>query len=411
MDFNYSNEQIALQETLQRFISRDYGFQRRRELACSELGFSAEAWAQYAELGLLSLPFPESFGGLGGNSVDTMLVMEQIGRGLLLEPFLSTIVMCGGLIRDAGSDPLKANLLPRIGMGQLKLALACYEAAGRYDLSRVECTAVRHGLGWRLSGRKIVVLDAASADYFLVSARSGGEGGHGEGGRGEGGRGEGGRGEGGRGEGGSAGRRDISLFLVERGTAGLSLYSYPTQSGGRAADLRLDDVFLGADAVLGADALIGAPGDGLGIVERAVDRGVAALCAEAVGIIEALNEATLNYLKTRKQFGVPIGRFQALQHRMADMFIAAEQSRSMAVNAAVYADSPDAAARRRAVSGAKAYIGRAARLVGQEAVQMHGAVGVVDDVIVSHYFKRLTMIDMSLGDVDHHLARFSDMLV
>ena len=371
MDFNYSNEQIALQETLQRFISRDYGFQRRRELARSELGFSAEAWAQYAELGLLSLPFPESFGGLGGNAVDIMLVMEQIGRGLLLEPFLSTIVMCGGLIRDAGSDPLKASLLPKIGTGEIKLALACYEAAGRYELSRVECTAVRHGSGWRLSGRKIVVLDAASADYFLVSARSGG---------------------------------DISLFLVERGTAGLSLYSYPTQSGGRAADLRLDDL------VLPPDALIGAPGDGLGIVERAVDRGVAALCAEAVGIIEALNEATLNYLKTRKQFGVPIGRFQALQHRMADMFIAAEQSRSMAVNAAVYADSEDPAARRRAVSGAKAYIGRAARLVGQEAVQMHGAVGVVDDVIVSHYFKRLTMIDMSLGDVDHHLARFSDML-
>jgi alkylation response protein AidB-like acyl-CoA dehydrogenase len=382
VDFSYSDEQIALQETLQRFISRDYGFQRRRELARSELGFSAEAWAQYAELGLLSLPFPESFGGLGGNAVDIMLIMEHIGRGLVLEPYLSSIVLCGGVIRDAGSESLKANLLPRIGRGELKLALACYEAAGRYDLSRVECTAVRSGRGWRLSGRKIVVLDAASADYFLVSARSG---------------------------------TDISLFLVGRGTAGLSLYSYPTQSGGRAADLRLDAVLLGADAVRGAvrgaDALIGAFGDGLSIVERAVDRGVAALCAEAVGIIEALNEATLNYLKTRKQFGVPIGSFQALQHRMADMFIAAQQSRSMAVNAAVYADSDDAAARRRAVSAAKAYIGRAARLVGQEAVQMHGAVGVVDDVIVSHYFKRLTMIDMSFGDVDHHLGRFSEMSV
>jgi alkylation response protein AidB-like acyl-CoA dehydrogenase len=377
MDFTYSNEQVALQETLQRFIFRDYGFERRRELARSALGFSAEAWAQYAGLGLLSLPFPEEFGGLGGNAVDIMLVMEQIGRGLLLEPFLSSVVMCGGLIRDAGSDSLKANLLPRIGAGELKLALACYEPAGRYDLSRVGCTAARSGGGWRLSGRKIVVLDAPSADYFLVSARVGGA-------------------ESGQG---------VSLFLLERGTAGLSLHSYPTQSGGRAADLRLDDV------ALGAAALIGAPGTGMAIVERAVDKGVAALCAEAVGIIAALNEATLNYLKTRKQFGVPIGKFQALQHRMADMFIAAEQSRSMAVNAAVYADSEDAAVRRRAVSGAKAYIGRAARLVGQEAVQMHGAMGVVDDVIVSHYFKRLTMIDMSLGDVDHHLARFSDMLV
>ena len=374
MDFNYSNEQIALQETLRRFISRDYGFERRRELARSDLGFSAEAWAQYAELGLLSLPFPESFGGLGGNAVDIMLVMEQIGRGLLLEPFLSSVVMCGGLIRDAGSDSLKANLLPRIGRGELKLALACYEAAGRYDLSRLACTAVRNGGGWRLTGRKIVVLDAPSADYFLVSARGGDAGGAG------------------------------SLFLIERGTAGVSLRSYPTQSGHRAADLRLDDV------VVGADALIGAPGSGLAMVERAVDKGVAALCAESVGIIAALNETTLNYLKTRKQFGVPIGKFQALQHRMADMFIAAEQSRSMAVNAAVYADSEDAAVRRRAVSGAKAYIGRAARLVGQEAVQMHGAMGVVDDVIVSHYFKRLTMIDMSFGDADHHLARFSDML-
>jgi alkylation response protein AidB-like acyl-CoA dehydrogenase len=377
MDFNYSNEQLALQETLQRFIGRDYGFDRRRELARSTLGFSAEAWAQYADLGLLSLPFPEEFGGLGGNAVDIMLVMELVGRGLLLEPFLSTIVMCGGLIRDAASEALKRAMLPRIGAGELKLALACYEAAGRYELSRVTCAVVRSGGGWRLSGRKTVVLDASSADYFLVTARTGGD---------------------------AANAHGISLFLVPREAAGVTPFAYPTQSGGRAADLRLDDV------AVDANALIGAPEMGLAIVERAVDRGIAALCAEAVGIITALNEATLNYLKTRKQFGVPIGKFQALQHRMADMFIAAEQARSMAVIAAVHADSDDAAERRRAVSGAKAYIGQAARLVGQQAVQMHGAMGVVDDLIVSHYFKRLTMIDVSLGDVDFHLARFSDML-
>jgi alkylation response protein AidB-like acyl-CoA dehydrogenase len=257
------------------------------------------------------------------------------------------------------------------------VALACYEAAGRYDLSQVACTAVRSGGGWRLSGQKTVVLDASSADYFLVSARSGGNAGE---------------------------RQGISLFLVGRETKGLTLFSYPTQSGGRAADVRLEDV------ALDADALIGAPEGGLAIVERAVDRGIAALCAEAVGIIAALNEATLNYLKTRKQFGVPIGKFQALQHRMADMFIASEQARSMAIIAAVHADSEDAAERRRAVSGAKAYIGQAARLVGQEAVQMHGAMGVVDDLIVSHYFKRLTVIDLSLGDVDFHLACFSNLL-
>jgi alkylation response protein AidB-like acyl-CoA dehydrogenase len=377
VDFTYSNEQLALQETLQRFIGRDYGFDRRRELSKTALGFSADAWARYAELGLLALPFPEEAGGLGGNAVDIMLVMELIGRGLLLEPFLSTIVMCGGLLRDAGSEPLEGKMLQRMGAGELKVALACYEAAGRYDLSHVACAAVRSGAGWRLSGEKIVVLDAPSADYFLVSARNSGRAGEPHG---------------------------ISVFLVAREAAGVSLFAYPTQSGGRAADVRLDGV------AVDEAALIGAAGDGLALVERAVDRGIAALCAEAVGIMTALNEATLNYLKIRKQFGVPIGKFQALQHRMADMFIAAEQARSMAVNAAVYADSLDAAARRRAVSGAKAYIGQAARLVGQQAVQMHGAMGVVDELIVSHYFKRLTMIDLSLGDADYHLARFSDML-
>jgi len=377
MDFNYSNEQLALQDTLRRFIDRDYGFERRRELARSSLGFSAEAWAQYADLGLLSLPFPEEFGGLDGNSVDVMLVMEFVGRGLMLEPFLSTVVMCGGLIRDAASDELRRTMLPRIGAGEIKVSLACYEGSARYELSRVACTAVRSGGGWRLSGQKTVVLDAPSADYFLVSARTGGA---------------------------VADPRGMSVFLVGREAAGATTFAYPTQSGGRAADLRLENV------VVDANALIGTPETGLAIVERAVDRGIAALCAEAVGIITALNEATLNHLKTRKQFGVPIGNFQALQHRMADMFIAAEQARSMAVIAAVHADSNDAGARRRAISGAKAYIGQAARLVGQQAVQMHGAMGVVDDLIVSHYFKRLTMIDLSLGDVDFHLARFSDML-
>jgi alkylation response protein AidB-like acyl-CoA dehydrogenase len=377
MDFSYSPEQMALQDTLQRFIGRDYGFNRRRELALSALGFSAAAWTQYAELGLLSLPFREEFGGLGGNAVDIMLVMELIGRGLLLEPFLSSIVMCGGLIQDAAPEPMKRALLPKIGAGEIKLALAGYEGQGRYDLSQVACTAARSSGGWRLSGHKTVVLDAPSADYFLVSARSGGQ---------------------------ADETQGISMFLVERGSVGLSLFPYATQSGGRAADVRLEDV------ALGADALIGKAGEGFPIVERAVDTGIAALCAEAVGIIAALNEATLDYLKTRKQFGVPIGKFQALQHRMADMLIAAEQARSMSVIAAVYADSENRAERRRAVSGAKAYIGQAARLVGQQAVQLHGAMGVVDELIVSHYFKRLTMIDMSLGNVDFHLARFSETL-
>ena len=386
MDFSYTEEQMALQETLQRFIAREYDFERRRALARSALGYSAEAWSQYAELGLLALPFPEEFGGLNGGAVDIMLVMELVGRGLLLEPFLSTVVLCGGLIRDAASEAVKRSVLPQIGAGKLKLAMACYEAAGRYDLAHVECTALADrgaqrvnggGAGWRLSGRKTVVLDAASADAFLVSARLSGD---------------------------VAAADGISLFLVGRDTPGLTLYAYPTQSGGRAADLHLQDV------IVGADALIGTPERALPVIERAVDGGLAALCAEAVGIIVSLNEATLNHLKNRKQFGVAIGKFQALQHRMADMLIAAEQARSMAIIAAVHAGSVDMAERRRAVSGAKAYIGQAARLVGQQAVQLHGAMGVVDDLIVSHYFKRLTMIDLSLGDTDFHLGRFSDLL-
>lgn len=373
MDFRYSEEQLALQDTLQRFISRDYDFEHRRALARSPLGFSAEAWKRYAELGLLALPLPEEFGGLGGGGVDVMAVMEQVGQGLLLEPYLSTVVLCGGLIRDAASEPIKRSILPRIAAGELQLALAAYEASGRYDLAHVASTAVEAGAGWTLSGRKTVVLDAPSADCFLVSARTAGAVNDAQG---------------------------ISLFLVRRDAPGVSTLPYPTQSGARAADLQLTDV--------PAEALIGAPGQAFGLIERAVDGAIAALCAEAVGIVTALNQATLNYLKTRKQFGVAIGAFQALQHRMAEMIIAAEQTRSMAIIAAVHADVDDAARRRRAISAAKAYIGQAGRFVGQQAVQLHGAMGMVDDLIVSHYFKRLTMIDMSLGDADYHLARFSD---
>jgi alkylation response protein AidB-like acyl-CoA dehydrogenase len=372
--FRYSDEQLALKDTLERLISREYDFERRRSLARSPLGYSAQAWGQYAELGVLALPFPEEFGGLGGGGVDVMVVMEQIGRGLLLEPYLSTVVMCGGLLRDAASEAVTRTMLPRIAAGKLQIALAAYEAAGRYDLAHVACSAVRSGTGWRLSGRKTPVLDAPSADYFLVSARSSGA---------------------------TTAPHGISLFLVPRGAPGLTMFAYPTQSGGRAADLQLSDVSV--------DALIGVEERALGCIERAVDAAIAALCAEAVGIVAALNQTTLGFLKSRKQFGVPIGSFQALQHRMADMYIAEEQSRSMAIIAAIHGNAENAAERRRAVSGAKAYIGQAARFVGQQAVQLHGAMGMVDDLMVSHYFKRLTMIDLSLGDADYHFARFGEL--
>ena len=377
MDFRYTEEQLALQDTLQRFIARDYDFERRRALTRSPLGYSPQAWAQYAELGLLGLPFPEEYGGLSGTGIDVMLVMESVCQGLLLEPYWSSVVLCGGLIRDAASPGIKQEILPQIAGGKVKLAFACYEAKARYDLGRVESRATHAGDGWRLSGKKSVVLDAPSADYLLVSARTAGAGADPEG---------------------------VSLFLVRKDAPGVGVRSYPTQWGGRAADVEFVDV------VVGRDALIGAAGQALTVMEQAVDAGIAALCAEALGIMVALNQATLNYTKTRKQFGLPIGSFQALQHRMADMFIATEQTRSMAIVAALNAGSDDARQRRRAISGAKAYIGQASRFVGQQAVQLHGAMGVVDDVVVSHYFKRLTMIDMTFGDADYHLGRVSELL-
>jgi alkylation response protein AidB-like acyl-CoA dehydrogenase len=375
MDFRYNDEQLAMQSTLQRFIARDYGFEQRRALADSATGYSQQAWAQYAELGLLALPLPEDCGGLGGNAVDVMVVMEQVGQGLLLEPYLTTVVLCAGLLREAAPEAMKKALLPRIAAGELKLALAAYEPAGRYDLRSVATTATRTAGGWQLSGLKAVVLDAPSADAFLVSARDSGS---------------------------SGAAQGVTLFLVPRAAAGLTVSSYPVQSGGRAGDVQL------AKVAVGPEAVVGTAGQGLAPLEKAVDAAIAALCAEALGIMSALNQATLNYLKSRKQFGVPIGAFQALQHRMAEMFIAEEQSRSMAIIAAVSAALADAGERRRAISGAKAYIGQAARQVGQEAVQMHGGMGVVDDLVVSHYFKRLTMIDRTFGDVDYHLGRFAE---
>ena len=378
MDFSYTEEQLALQDTLLRFIAREYDFETRRKLATSELGYSQEAWTQYAQLGLLSLPFSEEHGGLGGNTIDLMLIMELIGRGLLLEPYFSTVVLCGCLIRDAASNAMRQALLPAIAQGKLRAALACYEAAGRYDPAHVATKAISVGeSGWRLTGGKSVVLDAPSADRFIVSARISGH---------------------------AADREGIALFLVDRNAPGVAISGYPTQCGRRAADIRLEDV------AVSAGEMIGAAGQALDVIERALDRGIAALCAEAVGIMVALNEATLNHLKTRKQFGVPIGKFQALQHRMADMFIATEQTRSMAIIAAVQADSDNASERGRAISGAKTYIGQAARLVSQQAVQLHGGMGLVDELIVSHYFKRLTMINVTLGDADYHMARFSSAL-
>jgi alkylation response protein AidB-like acyl-CoA dehydrogenase len=377
MDFRYSDEQLALQDTLQRFSARSYTFEQRRAISRTPQGHSAAAWRELADLGVLALPLTEEHGGLGGNGVDVMLVMEQFGRALLLEPYLSTVVFGASLLQAGGAPALRQELLPRIAAGEVKLAVAAYEAAGRYRLQHIECRAQRHGSRWRLEGRKAVVLDAPAADYLIVAARVSGA---------------------------SASPRGISLFLVARDRTGVTVVPYATQSGGRAADVELKGV------ELEPAALIGAEGQGLPLLERALQPTLAALCAEALGVIGALNEATLEHLKSRRQFGVPIGTFQALQHRMADMYIAAEQARSMTILAAVHAQDVDLARQRRIMSAAKAYVGRAARFVGQQAVQLHGGMGLVDDVPVSHYFKRLTMIDLTYGDAAYHFGCCSDSL-
>ncbi|HEU0203159.1 MAG TPA: acyl-CoA dehydrogenase, partial [Burkholderiaceae bacterium] len=314
MNFNLTEEQVALQDTLRRFVTKDYGFEQRRALAKSADGFSRKHWQTLAELGVLALQFPSAYGGLDGTGVDTMLVMEAIGRGLVLEPYLATVVLAGGLIRDAGSDAQREKLLPAIAQGELLLALAHQEPGARYAFDHVATKATADGAGWRLSGHKAVVLSAPSADRLLVSART---------------------------RGGTRDAQGVSLFLVDRAAPGATVRGYATQDGGRAAEVVLNNVRVEADALVGAkDAALPA-------LERAFDYGIAALCAEAVGIMTALNETTLEYLKTRKQFGVPIGKFQALQHRMADMVINTEQARSMALLAAVKVDAADRAERRR----------------------------------------------------------------
>ncbi|MGH8456583.1 MAG: acyl-CoA dehydrogenase family protein [Stenotrophobium sp.] len=378
MNFNYSEEQQQLRDSLARYIQKEYGFERRRAILRSAEGWSREVWRQFADMGLLALGVPEQHGGLGGNAVDTLAVMEMFGRGLVVEPYLSTVVIGAQLVAQAGTAAQQTQLLPKLVSGELLLALAHYESGARYELNHVTTRAAAAGGGYVLDGSKTVLLHGASADRLIVSARTAG------------------------------GERDatgVSLFLVDPKTAGVSLHGYTTQDGQRAAELRLDRV------TLGADSLLGTAGAALPLLELAQDRAIAALCAEAVGIMDTLLQLTGSYLKTRKQFGVPIGSFQALQHRMADMLMHTEQARSMAYLAAAKVDLPDARERRRALSAAKSLVGRAARYVGQQAVQLHGGIGVTDELSVSHYFKRLTLINLSFGDADHHLGLFSDLLL
>ena len=371
MDFDFNDDQRLLKDSVDRLIADKYGFEQRRAAMAEPGGWSRALWAQFAELGLLGLPFTEEQGGFGGGPVETMIVAEAIGRGLVLEPYLATVVLGGGLIRRAADAALQADLLPKIAAGETLVAFGHVERHSRYELNNVTTIARPDGASWRLEGEKGVVLHGDTADILLVTARTAGS---------------------------PRDRHGIGLFQVDPKAQGVSVRGYPTQDGLRAAEISLANA---------PATPLGDPAGALPIVERVVDEAIAFICAEAVGVMEAMHASTVDYMKQRKQFGRAIGDFQALQHRAVDMYVLLEQARSMAMLATVMADNDDPAERHRAVAAAKVQIGRSGHKLGQEAVQLHGGIGVTMEYSVGHYFKRMTMLEMLFGDADTHLAQLA----
>jgi len=376
MNFDSTEEQQLLAASIARFVERDYDFATRRKIIASAAGYCADVWNTLAELGLLGLPLPTEYGGFGGGAVDTMSVMEAIGEALVVEPYLSTVGLGAQFVARAGTPAQKVRILPAVTEGKLKLAFAQSETDARYNLAHVSTRARKtEAGGYAIDGEKRVVMHGPCADMLVVSARTGGE---------------------------VADTDGIAVFLVDPKAPGIATRGYRTLDGLRAADIVFDDVRVTVEALLGAE------GHGLALIEEVIDYATALVCAEAVGALRYANDATLDYLKTRKQFGVPIGAFQALQHRMVDMVIEYEQAKSMASLACACVDTEvDPAARKRVVSAAKIRIADACRLVSQEAVQLHGGMGMSDEIKVSHTFRRLTMIAQQFGDADHHLERFA----
>jgi len=376
MDFDLSPEQQMLRDNVARLMKDRYGFEARRNYQKSPQGWSDALWRDYAEMGLLGAPFAEADGGFGGGAVETMIVMEQFGKALALEPYLQTVVLCGALLKHGASDKHRAELIGAIAAGGVRLSFAHMENQSGFDLHDVALSAVKDGGGgFVLNGEKTLVGQGDSADKLIVSARMNGE------------------------------RRDrdgIGLFLVDVDAPGLARRGYPTQDGQRAAEISFADVRVAPQDVLGS------PGGALPVIERAVDEALAALAAEAVGAMSEALTMTVDYLKTRKQFGVTIGSFQALQHRASDMIVALEQARSMMFLAAMAASEEDAIERAKTMSAVKAQIGRSAKFIGQQAVQMHGGIAMTYEYKVGHLFKRLTMIDTAFGDADVHIRRLAD---
>jgi len=372
MNFDYTDEQNAIRDSLSKWAAQQYDFDKRREALKSEDAWKKN-WATFAELGLLAAPIPEDFGGLGGGALDISVVMEEFGKALVVEPYVPTVVIGGGAIAYAGSAAQKDEHLAAIAGGERVIAFAQAEPKSRWALNDVSTTAKKDGGGYTLSGQKAVVIGGPQADTLLVSART------------------------------SGGQRDakgISLFLVPKNAKGVTTRDYPTIDGTRASEVYFENVSVGADAMVGA-------ADGaLAVIERIVDDATAAYCHEAVGCMRMMTDSTREYAKTRKQFGKAIAEFQVLQHRMVDMFMATEESVSIALLATLKLGESDAE-RAKAVSAAKVSIGRAGRFVGQAAVQTHGGMGVTEEMRVGHYFKRVTMLDSTFGNVDTHLKRYA----
>jgi pimeloyl-CoA dehydrogenase small subunit len=365
MDFDFTDEQRLLRDNVERLAAPVEG-------AAPVSGWSRERWTQFAELGLLALPFAEEDGGLGWGAVETMIVMEAFGKGLVREPYLSTVVMCGGFARHGCEESVRKEIAAAIAAGEVIAAFAHQEREARYALTDVALSARADGDSFRLDGVKSVVPHGDTADLFFVTARTAGA---------------------------RHDRDGVSLFRVDGKAQGLSRRGFTLADGGQGAEIRLDDVRVPASA------LVGSVGKAAPLIERVADEAIAALCAEAVGVMSAICEMTLAYLKTRKQFGRPIGSFQALQHRAADMFIAIEQARSMAVYATMMVGESDAALRSTAISAAKVTIGKNGRFIGEQAVQLHGGIGMTMEYRLGAYFKRMTAIEMTFGDVDHHLRK------
>jgi alkylation response protein AidB-like acyl-CoA dehydrogenase len=371
MDLSFTEVQTMLVDSIEKFIANDYSFERRQQYASSDAGYSADVWATFADLGWTAVPFSEDDGGFDGGPVELMVMMQQFGRGLIVEPYLANIVLAGGVLRRAASSSQKTRFLQPLISGELQAALAVTEPQSRYDLANIETIATKDGDEWIINGRKGVVLNGGNAGLLIIPARTSGS---------------------------NTDRNGITLFAVGGVADGVSRVTYPTVDGHQAAEIVLQDVRVESNAI------IGKLDEGYAVIDAVVDEATLAVCAEAVGIMQILTDKTVEYSKNREQFGVPIGSFQALQHRMVDMLTACEQSYSLLLWAAM-ANADQTGDAKQAISAIKYQVGTAGKKVGQEAVQIHGGMGVSWDVDIAHYFKRLTTIGQMFGNADWHLDR------